>query len=110
MVAGSSESWIMGAATTSPGDSRCRKWMPRGAGRPLFANECDRWAGRWSSSRRRNVVAKSKLPSPRRLEPVMHSGTIRIAIADDHPIFRDGLRRLLESEPNLQVVGEAADG
>ncbi len=35
---------------------------------------------------------------------------IRIAIADDHPIFRDGLRRLLESEPNLQVVGEAADG
>ncbi len=40
----------------------------------------------------------------------MHSGPIRIAIADDHPIFRDGLRRLLESEPNLQVVGEAADG
>lgn len=40
----------------------------------------------------------------------MFSGTIRIAIADDHPIFRDGLRRLLESEPNLQVVGEAADG
>jgi DNA-binding NarL/FixJ family response regulator len=36
--------------------------------------------------------------------------SIRIAIADDHPIFRDGLRRLLESEPNLQVVGEAADG
>jgi len=35
---------------------------------------------------------------------------IRIVIADDHPIFRDGLRRLLESEPNLQVVGEAADG
>ena len=40
----------------------------------------------------------------------MSNGTIRIAIADDHPIFRDGLRRLLESEPNLQVVGEAADG
>jgi two-component system nitrate/nitrite response regulator NarL len=40
----------------------------------------------------------------------MTSGPIRIAIADDHPIFRDGLRRLLESEPNLQVVGEAADG
>src|ERR1051325_9754190 len=40
----------------------------------------------------------------------MSDATIRIAIADDHPIFRDGLRRLLESEPNLQVVGEAADG
>jgi two-component system, NarL family, nitrate/nitrite response regulator NarL len=35
---------------------------------------------------------------------------IRIVIADDHPIFRDGLRRLLEAEPGLQVVGEAADG
>jgi two-component system, NarL family, nitrate/nitrite response regulator NarL len=36
--------------------------------------------------------------------------TVRIVIADDHPIFRDGLRRLLESEPDLKVLGEAADG
>jgi two-component system, NarL family, nitrate/nitrite response regulator NarL len=35
---------------------------------------------------------------------------IRIVIADDHPIFRDGLRRLLELEPDIKVVGEAADG
>ena len=35
---------------------------------------------------------------------------VRIVIADDHPIFRDGLRRLLEVEPDLNVVGEAADG
>lgn len=35
---------------------------------------------------------------------------VRILIADDHTIFRDGLRRLLEAEPELQVVGEAADG
>lgn len=34
---------------------------------------------------------------------------VRILIADDHPIFRDGLRRLLESEPDLSVVGEAVD-
>jgi len=38
------------------------------------------------------------------------SGTIRIVIADDHPIFRDGLRRLLEAETDLKVVGEACDG
>jgi DNA-binding NarL/FixJ family response regulator len=31
-------------------------------------------------------------------------------IADDHPIFRDGLRRLLESESDMKVVGEACDG
>jgi DNA-binding NarL/FixJ family response regulator len=36
--------------------------------------------------------------------------TVRIVIADDHTIFRDGLRRLLEAEPELQVVAEAADG
>jgi two-component system nitrate/nitrite response regulator NarL len=35
---------------------------------------------------------------------------IRIVIADDHPIFRDGLRRLLEAEPDLKVAGEACDG
>jgi two-component system nitrate/nitrite response regulator NarL len=35
---------------------------------------------------------------------------INIVIADDHPIFRDGLRRLLEAEPNLKVIGEAPDG
>src|ERR1700691_3682280 len=35
---------------------------------------------------------------------------VRIVIADDHPIFRDGLRRLLEAEPNLKVLGEASDG
>jgi two-component system, NarL family, nitrate/nitrite response regulator NarL len=34
---------------------------------------------------------------------------VRIVIADDHPIFRDGLRRLLEGEPDLAVVGEAVD-
>ncbi len=34
----------------------------------------------------------------------------RIVIADDHPIFRDGLRRLLELDPAFVVVGEAADG
>jgi DNA-binding NarL/FixJ family response regulator len=35
---------------------------------------------------------------------------IRIVVADDHPVFRQGLRRLLEAEPDFQVVGEAGDG
>jgi DNA-binding NarL/FixJ family response regulator len=37
-------------------------------------------------------------------------GVVRIAIADDHQIFRDGLRRLLESEPGFAVVAEGSDG
>jgi DNA-binding NarL/FixJ family response regulator len=35
---------------------------------------------------------------------------IRILVADDHPHFRDGLRALLLSAPDLEVVGEAEDG
>jgi DNA-binding NarL/FixJ family response regulator len=35
---------------------------------------------------------------------------ISILIADDHEMFRDGLRRLLEAEPGLKVIGEARDG
>ncbi|MGH9344416.1 MAG: response regulator [Terriglobia bacterium] len=35
---------------------------------------------------------------------------INILIVDDHPTFRFGLRKLLESEPGMRVVGEAAEG
>jgi DNA-binding NarL/FixJ family response regulator len=35
---------------------------------------------------------------------------IRILIADDHPLFRGGLRALLESVPDTEVVGEATNG
>jgi DNA-binding NarL/FixJ family response regulator len=38
------------------------------------------------------------------------AGTTRILIADDHAIFRDGLRRLLGEEDDLVVIGEASDG
>jgi two-component system, NarL family, response regulator NreC len=36
--------------------------------------------------------------------------TIRTFIADDHAIFRSGLRALLERAPDIEVVGEAGDG
>jgi len=37
-------------------------------------------------------------------------GKIRILIADDHPLIRDGLTRLLEEEGDLEVVAQAGDG
>src|SRR5260370_37129187 len=37
-------------------------------------------------------------------------GTVRIVIADDHPIVRDGLKKLLQLEDDFEVVGEAGDG
>jgi two-component system nitrate/nitrite response regulator NarL len=35
---------------------------------------------------------------------------IRVVIADDHPVLREGLRRLLEDDGGFEVVGQAADG
>jgi DNA-binding NarL/FixJ family response regulator len=35
---------------------------------------------------------------------------IRVVLADDHALVRDGLRAVLAREPDIQVVGEAADG
>lgn len=38
------------------------------------------------------------------------SDAIRVLIADDHAVVREGLRALISSEPGMEVVGEAADG
>jgi DNA-binding NarL/FixJ family response regulator len=35
---------------------------------------------------------------------------IRVAIADDHPLFRSGLRALLSADPSIDLVGEASNG
>src|SRR6202142_2768021 len=36
--------------------------------------------------------------------------TVRILVADDHAIFRDGLRKLLEGADDVQIIGEASNG
>ena len=37
-------------------------------------------------------------------------GPIRLLIADDHPVVRDGLRAMLATQPDMELVGEAATG
>lgn len=40
----------------------------------------------------------------------LDSAVIRVALADDHTLFRQGLRQLIEIETDMQVVGEATNG
>jgi DNA-binding NarL/FixJ family response regulator len=35
---------------------------------------------------------------------------LRVLIVDDHPMYRGGLRAVLDDDPDLDVVGDAADG
>ena len=38
------------------------------------------------------------------------TGAIRVVVADDHPIVRDGLRALIEASPGIDLLGEATTG
>lgn len=40
----------------------------------------------------------------------MSKSRIRVAVVDDHAVVREGIRRVLEGEPGVTVVGEAGDG
>ncbi len=42
--------------------------------------------------------------------PVDQATPIRVLIADDHPVVRDGLSLILQTVPDIEVAGEAADG
>src|SRR6185295_9929077 len=42
--------------------------------------------------------------------PAGAAGTIRIAVADDHPVVRDGLVAMLETQPDFEIVGSAGSG
>ncbi|MCI0475046.1 MAG: response regulator transcription factor [Anaerolineales bacterium] len=52
---------------------------------------------------KKTTVRKKKDAAPK-------SAKIRVMIVDDHPLFRAGLRRVLELESDLEIIGEAANG
>src|SRR5260221_11519641 len=55
-------------------------------------------------NRRRTPPKKTSLSPNTPVEP------IRVVIADDHPVAREGLSSILRSLEGVQVVGEAGDG
>ncbi len=50
------------------------------------------------------------LRSEQEVATVAAPGPVRVLIADDHPVVREGLRRLLSLEDDVEIVGEAGDG
>ncbi|HUD23018.1 MAG TPA: response regulator transcription factor [Acidobacteriaceae bacterium] len=53
---------------------------------------------------------KNSQPASKAYAPSHALATIRIVVADDHPVVRFGVRNMLISEPGFEVVGEAEDG
>ena len=49
-------------------------------------------------------------PHPGWASRARQNAMTRILIADDHEVVRSGLRRILEAQPNWEVVAEAGDG
>src|SRR4029077_19752438 len=94
---GSRKGTRAGCIETGPGPDRHAR--ARGADR--------RNAGGSSAAAGWNAHQADGTPSPwsRRVSPV-----ITVVLVDDHHLVRRGLRRLLEDDPEIAVVGEAADG
>jgi len=44
------------------------------------------------------------------MTPILREGVIRLLIADDHPVVRDGLRGIFEASGEFEVAGEASNG
>src|SRR5271154_711259 len=84
---------------------RCRPWMTRAAASGRIRSSCSRWwLTRWCSERRRpGSSGGSRFHD-------MSAPPIRLLIADDHPVVRDGLSGMFAPDPEFEVVGEASDG
>ena len=57
----------------------------------------------------RPLTLSTPAPTDKRLRPQANQ-RIRLLLADDHPVVRRGIVSCLERYPNLEIVGEAADG
>src|SRR6185503_14380110 len=59
---------------------------------------------------RRGPATGRRLSRPRRPSARGGRAVIRILLADDHALMRDGLRGMLDAQPDMEVIGEANDG
>ena len=88
---------------------RFRAERPHGPGRHAGTHRCARGQhpARRKSGRRGSPSRPGTAPGP---EPHMTGETIRVLVADDHTVVREGIRYVLEREPGFEVVAEAGRG
>src|SRR5262249_34594631 len=58
----------------------------------------------------RRAPRPSNAVEEHRVEPRMTVQNIRILTVDDHPLLRSGIAALVDAQPDMTIVGEAADG
>jgi two-component system, NarL family, nitrate/nitrite response regulator NarL len=56
------------------------------------------------------VLATVHQPSRVRDDPGMPPARVQVVVADDHPLFREGIERAVRERPDLELVASAADG
>src|SRR5215470_3703222 len=92
-----------------PPPGRARR---RGAGTSACSACASGW--RWRAARSRLHPEREAARRSRRRSPCTSRGSamasIRVVLADDHALMRAGLRAILSGLPDIEVVGEAADG
>jgi PAS domain S-box-containing protein len=88
------------------GGARFRLVVPLPGEPPTVLPAADRQTNRPPAAPRREPAARH---GPRSARPQARS-TIRVLLADDHKIMRDGLALILNQRPGIEVVGMAADG
>lgn len=76
-----------------------------GFGLPAMRARAESLGGAFTVESARSGRGRRRVPPPSRWSVDM---TIRLLLADDHPVVRAGLRAVLDAEPDFAVVGEAA--
>src|SRR5690625_1605529 len=96
-----------------PRRSGLRSWRTR-SDRNARASRAVGWHP-GSRARRRRLAGTGRGPAARGEDPAMSEpptppGRVRILLADDEPLVRQGMRLILDAEDDLEVIGEAGDG
>jgi PAS domain S-box-containing protein len=68
------------------------------------------WVPAQPTGRRRKLPAPPEQPAPPRGRARARGSRIRVLLVDDHMVVRNGLALQLKEQPDIEVVGEAADG